>query len=316
MTEGGRKPRRTIEEIFSGGGYVQDSPERRTQVLLYKLLMLAAHADESVDERELNLIKSRILEQNLQHDLTESEWREIDSFRLGSRSDAELQEIVQEIMAELGSHAKRKEALDAVREIVRADEILHEREETLLKMVEENVAPSGFDWLRSWFSGRGKSESPPAEDESAALNPLLPVLRDRLPGLTPEEHETAGAALGLGLLLIHADSAVAEPEKEEFVRFAAGWCRLEADSEQARELARAVFPTPEARLETAYLARVMIENCEVENRKRLLSDLFRIAHCDGSFDLEEERMLAVLGRFLLLSHRDYIDAKLAVMPED
>ena len=97
--------------------------------------MIAAYADNSIDESEIDLIKSYVYE----NCLTEGEWREINFFQQVKPSKEEINKIIDDIVAEITSVKEKKKLLQAVKDIIEADDILKKEEKEIIEILEKKL---------------------------------------------------------------------------------------------------------------------------------------------------------------------------------
>src|SRR5262247_3301852 len=112
--------RTQVERRFEGSAYRQDNPNRRLQVLFFKLLMALAAADDQVTLEELNLLKDFVFE----HSLTEEEWSEIQYYAATPLSKDVLAELARTVAAETRTTADRQHFTAAVREMAATDGVI------------------------------------------------------------------------------------------------------------------------------------------------------------------------------------------------
>lgn len=307
-----KKNKNPLAKYFQNPGYVQDSEERRAQVLFFKLLMIAAYADESVDDAELDLIKDYAFE----HCLTEEEWREIDFFRRSRPSKEEIGRLMDKLTGEARSAGGRKELLNAIKEVVSSDDILHEREKEIVELLEEKIKTSGSSVLGNLIGNiKGKLVSKRRDifddrgSKQYSRNPVLPVLEKIAGRGSIKDIEAVSAVLGLAIVLIHADMEFHDMEREAFAQLVKTECGI--DDEKARAAAEELLKIPEYDFEIAYLGRIIAESADEERRREIMLSFFKIARADDVYDVHEDRYLKVIAQYLFIDHREFIALKLS-----
>ena len=306
-----KKNKSPLAKYFQNPEYIQDKEARKVQILFYKLLMIISYADESIDEAEINLIKDFAFGQCL----TEQEWREIDVFRHVKPSKMEIDEILDNIINEIHSMSGRKEFLNAIKEIIEADEILKDEEKEILELVERKIKRSDIPVLGNLIGNikrklKNIRDNIIFEDKSEeyARNPVLPVLKkligeDYLPNM-----EITAAKLGLAILMIHSDMEFHENEKKAFEDLIKKECNLKDD--KAKEVASELLNISDNYFEISYLARTINDSVQEEEKINILSSLFKIARADKVYSSYEDRYLKLISNYLLIPHNDFLALKL------
>ncbi|MCB1171309.1 MAG: TerB family tellurite resistance protein [Leptospiraceae bacterium] len=302
--------RNPVAKHFREPDYVQDSEERKSQVLFLKLLMAIARKDGHVDPQEFELLQDYAFS----NALNEAEWREIQFYAHAKISDAELEEMIQSLVSEVRSGAQKEDFLVAIQDMIEADGMLADEEREIFSTLRsrlEGVETTIFDNTVKSLGKALRKKAPSVADENASLyslNPVAAVLKQeiRYDGFN---HEMMGARLGLMLVLIHSDERVAEPEMQSFIKLTAE--QLGRNPEECADLSRRLLTIPAGHFELAHLARLMVENLSEQTRLEWLSALFRMAAADGEYHEEEDRKMRLICRFLLLSTDQFVEARRA-----
>ncbi|MFC1668958.1 TerB family tellurite resistance protein [Spirochaetota bacterium] len=145
-------------------------------------------------------------------------------------------------------------------------------------------------------------------ENSADINPIVPILEEKIGKNSLGEIEIAAAILGLAVVLIQADMEFHEKERESFLDLIEKECRVPRDL--AEEIAEEILEISEVDLETAYLGTLLAESTDEERREDILMSLFSIARSDSVYDPYEDKYLKVISRHLLMDHNEFIAAKL------
>lgn len=127
--------RSRVEERFERSAFRQDDPNRRLQVLFFKLLMALAAADDQVTLEELNLLKDFVFE----HSLTEEEWSEIQYYAAAPLSKDVLAELARTVVAETRTAADQRQFAAAVREMAATDGVIAAAERQILELVDAEL---------------------------------------------------------------------------------------------------------------------------------------------------------------------------------
>ncbi|MBU44070.1 MAG: hypothetical protein CMN76_12680 [Spirochaetaceae bacterium] len=297
-----------VARHFREPQYVQDNEERRTQVLFLKLLMAIAKHDGKIDPQEFELLQDYAFS----NALNESEWREIQFYAHAKISDQELENMIQTLEKEVRSRVQKEEFLNAIRDMIEADSMLADKEREVFVSLRGRLQEVETTLLDNTVKALGKalrSQTPSSTEQNASLyslNPVAAVLKQEIP-YEGFNHEIIGARLGLMLILIHSDNEVQNKELTAFVELASK--QLGKHPEDTQELAHRLLTIPPEHFELAHLGRLMVENLSEESRFEWLVSLFRMAYADGLYHDEEDRQLRFISRFLLLSTRQFLEAR-------
>jgi uncharacterized tellurite resistance protein B-like protein len=305
-----------VAMIFRNPEYIQDQENRRAQILFLKLLMITAYADNSIDQSEMDLIKSYVYE----NCITEGEWREVARFKQVKPSQEEIDTIIDDIRTEFTSVKKKQKLLHAIKDIVEADDILKEEEKEIIGIFEEKLKASPVSVFSTLIKQIKKSliikkEELISEDESTyAVNPIAPYLKKLIGDDALPDIELISAKLGLAIIMIHSDMEFHEKERKAFEDLVGRECGIAED--RAMDIASELLLIPDTHFEIAYLSRIITESTDKDERRDLLANLFGIARADRVYSPYEDKYLKIIGKYLLLSHNDFIGLKLSTQPED
>ncbi|MCB1317325.1 MAG: TerB family tellurite resistance protein [Leptospiraceae bacterium] len=268
---------------------------------MYKLLYILAGADGQVDDSERHYLRSLAFEACL----TEQEWREIEYYGQHQASDAEIQALADRIFSVIHKGKDRRAFLQQLREMMAADAILQKSEQDIIGLIEDRATGTG-SFLNAFRNLKKNLPSMPASrSDSHARNPVAIVL-ERYPNLnTPG----LAARLGFALAMIHSDAQVQDAETDYLVELIRAWNPAQTDI-KAQDLKNDLMQIDPERIELAYLGQDIVAAHDETQRIAFLADLFRMAQADGEIDPMEERDLRVIARYLLLTHKQYIDAKM------
>lgn len=145
---------------------------------------------------------------------------------------------------------------------------------------------------------------------------LFEQLRDSLEGRGGQqrgdpEHARRLAAAVLLLEMEHADHSYDPTERTEVERQLQSFFGLAVDEVSAL-IASAESSNEEAVSLHAFL-RVLNEAFDPEAKREVLEMLWRVAYADRHLDAHEEHFLRQIADLLYLPHREFIQAKLAVL---
>ena len=134
------------------------------------------------------------------------------------------------------------------------------------------------------------------------------------PGDAQERSERIEVATCVLLLeMAHADDTLAEVEERLIEKLMRQQFDLSAESTgELMELARA---EQEKSVDLYRYGRQIHENLTREEKQDVLRNLWRVIFADGVMDMYEESLARQMTALLRLTHREMIDAKIAVQKE-
>ena len=132
-------------------------------------------------------------------------------------------------------------------------------------------------------------------------NPIVPVLTKYS---NRPDIEIVAAKLGFALKIVFADGIVAEEEKEIMKELIENY--LPELKTSTPEILNAVLEINNFDLEMIYFAQAMNEKLEEVERQQFLLDLFRIARVDNEYASDEESVIRIICKYLLINHTNFI----------
>ncbi len=299
-----------LSRFFQDPEYLQNAEDRNAQILFLKLLMMIAYIDENMDNAELNLIKDYAYEQCL----NEIEWREVSYYESNKATREEVENTLNALINDMQSKAEKKEFLNAIQEMIEADSVTSDEEREILELIKNRIESHDVSVfgnivsrLKNNLVKTGEKYTGFTNAKEYSVNPVAALLK-QYGSKDADRAELTGAKLGLAILVINCDSEFHKKELEAFHELVCDETGLE--DVQAKELTEKIIKIPENHFELTRLGRILTEKLDLDARRRLLEKMFHIAHADNVFELQEENYLRVVSNALMLSHRDFIDAKL------
>ena len=276
---------------------------------LLKVLAAAAWADGRIDVEEANWIKERALRAGLSiHDLTE-----VEAILETPTPYDRCETLTRELLERLTTPGDRKEVLDEVEALFRADGSFDESEARLLESLrgamDAATTLDGFlGRVTSVFSGVFGAKKSPAQDESGPGG----VLKARLDAVSDGgwRHEISDAEVHQHLMYAAVLGKVADvedgkaPEELEAVKKALEQ-RRGLDAPLVDWIVRTVAETAHAGMDRQYLLSEFNRVADMERRRDLLDAAFSIAAADGSISDDEMEELRLVSNFLWIDPRDY-----------
>ena len=294
-----------IRKLYQNMNYKQDSIERNAQISFYKLLMILAYSDDSIDESELEVIKNHLYNDCI----TEAEWKEIDFYKIHKPSQEEIKQILESAMLKINSLKDREEFQKALVDIVNADSILKTEEKEILSFISNEMSTVNVIKFKNIFKKIAVNITKESNSLSKDFvkNPVYPLIKTVLQNEKEETLSTLSAKLGLALIVIYSDMNFDEKEKILFKEMVKIETKL--DDTTLNELLLKIYKIPEDNFEITYLCRVLTDNLSEEDRILVLKDLFKIARADNIYDPYEDKYLRIIAGFLFISDTIFFKLK-------
>lgn len=275
---------------------------------LLRVLAVAAWADSTVSHSELNYIKELARRFNLSDD----DWFALQPYIEDPPRDNEIDEVLRDLMARLGSDQERRIVIEHLEGIIASDEEVSDEETHLLERYKEILGEASsldlmFGRLKSLFTGTAEPKT--VDLDEFLRNKILFKLRrraDETITVTPELHRLAllGGLMGI---VAHADGDIHEQELAEIRR---QFKRRGNFEDFDLDLLIAVIQEEAVRgLDRYRLLTEYTEGTTIDDRTELLDLLFTVAAADGGLTHAELEELRSMSSGLNLSHRQYIEAK-------
>ena len=296
-----------IRKLYQNVETKQNSIERESQISFYKLLMILAYSDDSIDETELDVIKNYLYNDCV----TESEWKEIDFYKIHKPSKEEIKQILESALLKMDSLRDREEFKKALVEIVNADSVLKEEEKDILAFITKEMNSTAVFGFKNVFTKIVKNIK--SETNRGVLskefvnNPIYPFLKIVIPNENHEKLSVISARLGLALIIIYSDMNFDEKEKILFKEMVKKESNL--NDQSLDELLSKIYKIPEDNFEITYLCRILTDNLSEDERINVVKDLFKIARADNVYDPYEDKYLRMIAGFLFISDTIFFKLK-------
>ena len=244
---------------------------------------------------------------------------------------AERARLVAELQNAVRSRADKRLVLDALRSMVEADGSVSEAEEKTLAEIERALAGVQTGILGGLERLLGSSMQERQEAVAGAPNRerffddflknkvyyrLARHLRRNEVALSLSEEEQRTLALAGGLMakVAHADREVTDAEFEAIASVVRRHWDLE--EERAAFVAEVALASVHVTYDTLRMMRELFARTSEAERRQILTTLFAVAAADGEIAHDEHEEIRMMAKGLKLTHRDFIDAKLAVLEQD
>jgi len=128
-----------------------------------------------------------------------------------------------------------------------------------------------------------------------------------------DQHDIRVATCALFVEMANIDSEFGEPEKEHIVSMLTSEHGL--SREHADELTRIAREELDGSIDLWRFTNLINQNYSKEEKTRVVEMIWRLVYADGHLSDHENYLIHKLGKMLRFTHRELIDAKLAVLHE-
>jgi uncharacterized tellurite resistance protein B-like protein len=303
-------------------------PEQNLILALAKVLVAAAWADGQIATDELNSLKDLLFQLP---GLTAADWAHIEIY-LDSPVDAsERQRLVEDLDSRLSSDADKQQVLQALDQLVQADGQVSPAEQEIVAEIRasvENAQPAKGGLWNRLVHGRvdrrsqAVANAPNREDafDDFIQNRIYYEVKRQFDGantnLSISDTEVRKLSLAGGLMarVAYADQQFSQSENDAILKALKQHWQL-SDS-AAAIVAKAAEKAIAADLDYYRLTRSFFESTDEDERLRFLDVLFAVAASDGQATFNEVEEIRTISNGLLLSHKQFIDAKMKLPPEE
>lgn len=244
--------------------------------------------------------------------------------------EAERQRLVEQLLDQLRTSSDKALAMRALDELANADGMVTEQERTVVEAIRSDIEQVGvgiFGQIGKMVSGsiarrqQALREAPNREEhfEDFIKNKVYYGVRRRLElgeaELSIQDADLRLLCLAGGLMarVAHVDLEVTEDEISAIVAaLQKGW---QLDRDAAAFVAEVAVSEVGPNLDYYRLTREFFESTEEQERVEFLEVLFGVANADGRVSNEETEEIRAIANGLLLTHKQFIEAKLTVPAE-
>lgn len=302
---------------------------------LARVIIALAWADGEITNEEVNSLKDLLYRlpsvgYSTGIQLSAREWARLDMYLEKPVGPEERTRLVAELQNALRSRRDKELVSKALRNLVAADDTVTEDEAALVAEIEEavNEVQVGLLGGLGRLVGRSVDERSAtvagAPDREAFFEDFLKnkvyyaLVQRRQEGqmaldLTDEEERTLGLAGGLMAKVAHVDKNVTDQELAAMADTIQRHWAL--DDDQAAFVAEVAASAVHAGYDALRMMREFTERTTLDERRHFVEALFAVAAADGEVSHDEHEEIRHISRSLLLTHRDFIDAKLAARDE-
>lgn len=302
-------------------------PGERMIKSLAKVMIAAAWADGAITHDEVNSLKDLLFHLP---GMTARDWAEIEIYVDSPVEEAERQRLLADLQADLGSSSDKTLALQALDTMVQAGGGLSEADRAGVEQIKTSIHDAQLGPSRAWnkfmrgrVSDRLRSiqETPNRElfMDDFVRNKIYYSVSRRLSSdrvqteISDADLRKLSLAGGLLARVAYVDRQVSEAEFQSIQQALETYWGIPAS--HAALVAEVAVSEIAKGLDHYRLTRQFFEITTETERVRFLDALFAVTASDGrAADVEMEEIRAI-SNGLLLTHKQFIDAKLKIPRE-
>lgn len=301
-------------------------PQSKLIMTLGKVIIAAAWADGQIAHDEVNSLKDLLFHLP---GLNAKDWAELDIYMESPVGEAERQRLVDELLRVVRSPRDRQLALETLDALVNADGQVTAEEHEVVAEIKRELESQDV----SVFGALGRLFSGPLQRRSAAVDApnreqfLYDFIHNKVYYTVQRRLEAEGASMSLSEEKLRKLSLAAGvmgrvarvrdgvDEREQQHIAAALVDRWGISQDEAAIVAEAATSEQAATMDHFRTAREFFELCTPEELVSFADVLFQIAAADGLVTRDEIEEIRSISRTLLLSHEQFIAAKLKIPRE-
>ncbi len=296
-------------------------------IALGKVIVAAAWADGEIDHSEVNSLKDLLF--HLPR-LNATQWAELDMYIETPIDEAERARLVEDLRRAIGSSQDQTLAIEALHEVIEADGDVNEDEKRVMHEIEEVIHAKDVslmggltELVKGAISRRSDAlaHAPNREDyfEDFIKNKVYYEVQRRLNlgqgALNIPEHKLRKLSLAGGLMaqVARVNAEIDNGELQIITRtIQEDW---HVSEQEAAFVAQVATSKETENIDYFRVARQFTDICNHEERIAFLDILFDIAASDGMASNAEIEEIRSISKSLLLSHQDFIQAKIRLPKE-
>ena len=289
---------------------------------LAKVMVAAAWADGEITNDEINCLKDMLFHLK---GMTAQDWAEIDIYIESPVEEAERQRLVAELEARLASDADKTQALQALDQMVQVAGPADVAELAVIEEIKTSIQNAHIGGTGRWSlftRGRVKSRAQAvqaAPNREQYLDDFVKnkiyydvsrrLAQENIPAEISEDAlRKLSLAGGLMARVAYADQQVSEAENQVIVQAVQkNWGISQVEAAVVVEMAASEVSKG---MDYYRLTRQFFEVTSEDERLRFLDTLFAVAAGDGQASFEEIEEIRTISSGFLLSHQQFIAAKL------
>jgi uncharacterized tellurite resistance protein B-like protein len=292
---------------------------------LAKVMIATAWADGSIHYDEINTVKDLLFQL---HDMTASDWAELDVYIETPVSEAERERLVAELLDSLKTQADKDQALASIDALANADGSLSAEEQAALheiKAAVQEANPGVFGRMGKLLGNSVKRRSQAAAQapnrelylDDFTRNKIFYSVSRRLEldggqiDVAEQELRRMSLAGGLMARVAYVDGEIQAGERATMVEtLRRHWQIPQLQAELVAEIAVSEIARG---MDYYRLSREFFKSTTEDERVRFLDVLFAVAAGDGEVSYQETEEIRTIANVQKLTHKQFIDAKLKIL---
>jgi uncharacterized tellurite resistance protein B-like protein len=303
-------------------------PKKQFVMDLAKLLIAAAWVDGKLTNEEINALKDLLF--NLEN-VAGREWAELEMYMDSPVGGEERDALLSRVLGQIQSEQDKELVLETLESLFKADGVVTEAEEAVLKEIEESVSHVGTGFLdrlsksiKAAMGKRRNSFASAVQRDNQVDDYIENTIYYRLKSESEKKGITIGLpddtvrklclAAGLMARISAVDSEISGQETQAIKDIVSAEWDL---TDQEADIVTAISCDQALRgLDYFRLTRGFFE-CTTQNERRsFVKSLFKIANASDRTSYDETEEIRKIATSLKLTHKDFIDAKLTIPDED
>jgi uncharacterized tellurite resistance protein B-like protein len=289
---------------------------------LAKVMVAAAWADGVITNEEINSLKDLLFHLK---GITAQDWAEIDIYVESPVEEAERQRLVEELEARLSSPADKAQAIQALDQMVQSGGTVGESELAVVNEIKAEIQNARAGSMGRWklfTRGRVQNRSQAVKDAPNREQYLDDFVKNKIyydvsrrlaeenipSQISEDDLRKLSLAGGLMARVAYVDRQVTEAENQVILQaLQKYWGSSQVDATVVVQMAASEVSKG---LDYYRLTRQFFETTTEDERVAFLDALFAVAAGDGLASYDEIEEIRTIAYGLLLSHQQFIDAKL------
>ncbi|GHB95665.1 TerB family tellurite resistance protein [Cerasicoccus arenae] len=298
--------------------------QRDLLLKLAKLVVAASWADGKLEVSEINVLKDLIFSFD---DLDERDWQTLDLYIESPVSEAECNELLQDLIDAVASEADKAVVMDKLRELVEADGIVTEDESRLLAEVKSCLdnKKTGLLTFLSSLSGIGRQRRSSRFNREERIDDFIKnrvyfnILTEHAASVAVTEMpEDAMRRLclysSLFAFVAKGDEVISDEEKTAITQVIQTAYGL--TDELASIVCAASLQLVQKNTDKYEITRSVYQQTSYPERVTLVKVLFQIANACDKTSNDEINTISQIADLLRLQRTDFIAAKFCIAKED
>jgi uncharacterized tellurite resistance protein B-like protein len=302
--------------------------ERKFVMDLAKLVIAAAWADGKMTNEETNALKDLLF--GLE-DVTGEEWAHLEVYMDSPVGPEERQKLLEAVLQQIKSEQDKALVVATLESLFEADGVVTDEERAFLDEIKRGVSEVNTGMLATFSkmikAACGKRER--AHDGAAQRDSQVgDYIENTIYYQLKSEGEKKGISIDLpeekkrqlclaaGLLarIAAVDAGISQQERQTIKQIVSEEWGL--SEQQAQVVAEISCDRTLRGLDYFRLTRGFFECTSLDERRRFIRLLFKIANASEKTSFDETEEIRRIANSLKLSHQDFIDAKLTIPDED